>query len=174
MRRLLLSAVAIAMLLSGCGETTTTKKEPAKTSGHATTPETKPVTQSSSQDANKVSITLSSNDQMQYDKNELKVKAGQEVTLTLKHTGKMSIDVMGHNFVLLKSGTDVSAFATKAMAAKDNNYIPEGSEIIAHTDLVGGGQSSTITFTAPAKGTYDYICSFPGHFGVMKGKFIVE
>ena len=25
----------------------------------------------------------------------------------------------------------------------------------------------------PAKCTYDFICSFPGHSGLMKGKFIV-
>ncbi|MCA9748564.1 MAG: azurin, partial [Romboutsia sp.] len=23
-------------------------------------------------------------------------------------------------------------------------------------------------------GTYDFMCSFPGHYSVMKGKFIVE
>ncbi|MEM6771051.1 MAG: plastocyanin/azurin family copper-binding protein, partial [Bacteroidota bacterium] len=27
---------------------------------------------------------------------------------------------------------------------------------------------------APAAGEYDFICTFPGHYGVMKGKFIVE
>jgi azurin len=31
-----------------------------------------------------------------------------------------------------------------------------------------------IEFIAPEKGTYDYICSFPGHFAMMKGKLIVE
>ena len=40
--------------------------------------------------------------------------------------------------------------------------------------MIGGGQTTSITFTAPAAGTYDFICSFPGHSGLMKGKFIVE
>ncbi|HBX64839.1 MAG TPA: azurin, partial [Balneolaceae bacterium] len=26
----------------------------------------------------------------------------------------------------------------------------------------------------PEAGTYDFICSFPGHYALMKGKFIVE
>ena len=60
------------------------------------------------------------------------------------------------------------------MAAKDNGYIPEGDDIIAHTKMIGGGESVEITFDAPAAGTYDYICPFPGHYGIMKGKFIVE
>lgn len=121
-----------------------------------------------------VVLSLSSNDQMQYDKKVLNVKAGQKVTLTLTHTGKMMKTVMGHNFVLLKSGTDVAAFALKAMQAATTEYIPESDAIIAHTKLIGGGESDTITFVAPAKGVYHFICSFPGHYAIMKGEFIVE
>lgn len=121
-----------------------------------------------------VEIELLANDQMQFDKNEIRVKAGQKVTLTLKHTGQMTKEAMGHNFVLLKQGTDMAAYAQQAMAAKDNGYIPEGDATIVHTKLLGGGESDTITFDAPAAGTYDYICSFPGHYALMKGKFIVE
>ncbi len=124
--------------------------------------------------ANTVEIELQGNDQMQFDKNEIRVKAGQKVTLTLKHTGKMAKAAMGHNFVLLKQGTDMAAFAQQAIAAVDNEYIPEGDAAIVHTKLLGGGESDTITFDAPAAGTYDYICSFPGHYALMKGKFIVE
>ena len=29
-------------------------------------------------------------------------------------------------------------------------------------------------FLPPKKGVYDFICSFPGHYAMMKGKFIVE
>lgn len=120
-------------------------------------------------------LELYSNDQMKYDKAELRAKAGNKVELTLTHTGTMPIETMGHNFVLLKQGTDLVAFTTEASKAKDNGYIPTGSDaMIAHTELIGGGASTTITFDAPAAGTYDFICSFPGHYALMKGKFIVE
>ena len=118
-------------------------------------------------------IILNSNDQMRFDKNEIRVKAGEKVKLTLNHTGKLAENLMGHNFVLLEKGTDVAKFAQAAMSAKDNEYIPS-SGVIVHTELIGGGESSTIEFTAPKKGTYDFICSFPGHYAMMKGKFIVE
>lgn len=120
-------------------------------------------------------ISIESNDQMQYSTNELRVKAG-EVTLTLKHTGKMEKTVMGHNLVILKSGTDIAAFGAKAAEAKDSDYIPASEEgsIVAHTKMIGGGESDTITFTISEPGTYDYICSFPGHLALMKGKLIVE
>ena len=118
----------------------------------------------------KVELTINGNDLMQFDKAELDVFAGQTVVLTLNHTGKMTITEMGHNFVLLENGISVDEFATKALEAKATGYIPaDGNGIIAHTDLIGGGQSSTVTFTAPEKGTYDYLCSFPGHHAMMKG-----
>ena len=121
-------------------------------------------------------LEIAGNDAMQYDKKELKVKAGQKVTLTLTHTGKMDKKVMGHNWVLLKQGTDIPSFAEKAVAAgADKEYIPDGGDkVIINTKVLGGGETVTITFDAPAKGTYDFICSFPGHYGLMQGKFIVE
>lgn len=120
-------------------------------------------------------ITIESSDQMKYNLTQLKVKAGQKVMLHLKHTGKMPVQAMGHNWVLLQKGTDVAAFANLAARAQSTGYVPAGSKsVIAATKVIGGGQETSITFTAPAKGTYDFICSFPGHYGIMKGKFIVE
>ena len=67
-------------------------------------------------------------------------------------------------------------FAQEAMKAKDNDYIPSGltGEIIAYTKMLGGGESDTIIFNAPPIGTYNFLCSFPGHYAIMNGKFIVE
>lgn len=122
-----------------------------------------------------VEVLLTGNDQMKYNLKEIKVKAGQKVKLTLKHVGQLDENVMGHNFVLLKQGTDLAQFAQKAMAAKSNDYIPENTDkVIAHTEMIGGGEETTIEFEAPAAGTYDFICSFPGHYIQMQGKFIVE
>lgn len=121
-----------------------------------------------------VQLELGSNDMMQFDKSELTAPAGSTVTLTLNHNGELPKAAMGHNFVLLKQGTDIPTFATKAMTAAASEYIPEGDQVIAHTKLIGGGESTTITFSAPEPGTYDFICSFPGHYALMKGKFIVE
>jgi len=119
-------------------------------------------------------IILNSSDLMKFDQNELRVFEGQEITLTLNHTGKMSKEIMGHNFVLLKKKTDLDDFAQRAMLARENEYIPVGDETIAYTKMIGGGESDTITFTAPEKGSYTYICTFPGHYGLMKGVLIVS
>lgn len=120
-------------------------------------------------------VYLTGNDQMKFNKNEIKVKAGDKVILTFEHVGEMSKETMGHNFVLLEQGTDVQDFAQEALEYQDNDYIPENSDaIIAHTKMLGGGEKTEITFQAPEKGKYDYICSFPGHVALMNGVFIVE
>jgi len=122
-----------------------------------------------------VSITINAGDDMKYDLAEIKVKVGQKVKLTLNHTGKLAKEAMGHNWALLAQGTIVSDFAATAMQAKNTDYIPVGAtEVIVHTKLIGGGQSDTIEFEAPAKGVYEFICTFPGHSGMMKGTFYVE
>lgn len=122
-------------------------------------------------------LEIHGTDEMKFDKSVLTAKAGQVVQLTLKHVGKMPKDAMGHNWVLLQQGTDIASFGADAAGAKDADYIPssQSDKVLAHTKLLGGGESDTITFTAPAeKGNYPFICSFPGHFGMMKGEFVVE
>ena len=121
-----------------------------------------------------IKIILNSDDLMRFDKNMLLVQSGQKITLTLNHIGKMDKLIMGHNFVLLKKDVDVMAFAEKAVLAKNNEYIPEGDEIIVYTKLLGGGESDTITFDAPEKGYYTFLCTFTGHWGLMKGKLVVK
>jgi len=119
------------------------------------------------------SVTLNSNDQMKFDKKIIKVNSNQKVTLTLNHNGRFPASSMGHNFVLIKNDIDVNAYALKAAGARNSEYIPEGGDELAYTKMLGGGESDTITFDAPEPGTYIFICSFPGHYQLMMGEFIV-
>lgn len=120
-------------------------------------------------------LEIEANDQMQFNKEELKVTEGQIVTLTLKHTGKMPKEAMGHNWVLLAKGTEVATFGTAAVSAPNDGYVPQDKldQVIAYTKVVGGGEEVSITFEAPSAGYYKFLCSFPGHWGVMQGDFVV-
>lgn len=172
MKKLVLLVALAALFVVSCKS----DKKEDQTDTTTTEQKTEDVTTTSSdQSADAVQLEIEGDDQMKYNKSEFKVKAGQKVTLTLKHVGKMDASVMGHNWVLLKQGTDIPSFGEKAMAAKDNDYIPADTDaVIVHTKMIGGGEETSITFDAPAAGTYDFICSFPGHYSMMKGKFIVE
>ena len=120
------------------------------------------------------SIILNSDDSMLFDKKILNVEIQKKITLILNHKGSMAKEIMGHNFVLLKKNTDVDSFAIRAMSAKENDYIPNELETVAFTKMIGGGESDKITFIIEEAGTYDYICTFPGHYRIMRGKLIAN
>ncbi|WP_199287916.1 azurin [Robertkochia solimangrovi] len=164
-----IATLLLTLFIVGCGQDK--KKKEGFEYQQQTEKETPAATESKSQNE----IVITADDMMKYNKKEIRVKAGEKVTLTLKHIGKLDKKVMGHNWVLLKQGVDLVDFATEATTAMNNEYIPEGSEdFIVHTKLLGGGESDTITFDAPEPGTYQFLCSFPGHYGMMQGTFIVE
>src|SRR5690554_1886160 len=161
---------AIVLFIS-CGND---KKE--KSSGMQIGAPVEDATPASTTDDSVAVVTIDGNDQMKFNKSEIRVKAGQKVKLTLKHVGTMDIKVMGHNWVLLTKDADMAAVGQAAALTEDIQHIPADKidQIIVHTKMLGGGESDTIEFEAPAPGTYTFMCTFPGHYALMNGKFIVE
>ncbi len=119
-------------------------------------------------------VDIAGNDQMQFDKKEITVAADcTEVEVTLKHTGKLPAAAMGHNWVLTKTA-DVAPVASDGLSAGlPKDYLKAGdARVIAHTKVIGGGQTTTVTFPTSKLtkgGAYTYFCSFPGHSTIMKG-----
>lgn len=174
-------AVATVMFLASCGGGDTT----TETETSATTETESPEAYTPGSDIPGIAdvavtdhIELEGHDDMTYDKTLFKIKAGEDVKLTFKNVGKLPIEAMGHNVIILKEGADVEAFALEALKEKANDYVPQTdamkNEIVAHTKLIGPGESDEITFSIPSPGVYDFICTFPGHHGTMKGKIVVE
>ena len=128
--------------------------------------------------AQECSLTIEGNDQIQFDKKELRVSSTcEEVTVTLRHVGQLPANVMGHNWVLTTT-ENYMPVAQAGQAAGPPNYVPANDErVITATAVVGGGEEVSVTFDLSrleAGGDYTYFCSFPGHFVLMNGKFIVE
>jgi uncharacterized cupredoxin-like copper-binding protein len=103
----------------------------------------------------------------------LTAKTGETVTVNFKNTASG----LQHNWVLVKGGDDVAAaINTEATTAgPDNGYLPaDKSNILSASKLLNPGQSESFSFTAPAAGTYSFICTVPGHFALgMKGTLTV-
>ena len=121
-------------------------------------------------------IDIEAGDGLSYSLDTIEVESScEEVTINFTHTGQMPVEAMGHNWVLTAT-TDFQAVATAGMSAgADNNYVPVDDErVIAYTSVIGGGGETSVTFSIsdldPA-GSYTFFCSFPGHWGVMKGEF---
>lgn len=124
-------------------------------------------------------FTVEGNDQMQYSVKQMDVKAGQKVRITLKNVGSAPKAAMGHNLVVLRKGVTKAQFEPLVMAPKgtlENEYLPAEArkEVLAHTKLLGPGESDTIEFSAPGlPGELIYLCTFPAHSILMHGKIVV-
>ena len=124
-------------------------------------------------------ITISGNDTMQFDVKNFEVTSGKDVKLTFKNVGKLPKIAMGHNLVILKKGITAIAFGQKALGAGANavNPLPDSlkSDVIASTKLLGPGEEEVLSFKAPEEsGSYEYVCTFPGHFAMMRGTMTVK
>lgn len=121
-------------------------------------------------------LSIDSNDVMQYSAHEMVVPAGcSEVEVSLRHSGQLAAKVMGHDWVLARE-SDMSAIVNAGMAAGfKHGYLPENDKrIIAATKVVGGGETTTVTFSTSLlqEGTrYVFFCTSPGHSSVMHGAF---
>lgn len=108
----------------------------------------------------------------------IEASAGEEITVRLTTESDMPASAMSHNFVLLTLDADADAFARASITARDNDYISPDNEdqVIVHTEMLGGGESDSVTFTVPEEpGEYTFICSFPGHYaGGMVGTLVVQ
>ena len=110
---------------------------------------------------------------MTFDKKELSVPAGAEVHLTFKNNATSS--VLGHNWVLVSPGTEASVAAAGLKLGETAGYLDvRDHDVLANTSLAKPGETTDVTFTAPDQpGKYPYICSFPGHYMMMKGVLTV-
>ena len=169
MKNLILFTFSILLIISCGSDENKEKKEKFKYERTKEVSEKIPIN-----NPNDFRVILNSFDNMIYDKNKIEVNSGKNIILTLNHKGKVSKEFMGHNFVLLKKGVNVDEYAKKAVLAKSNDYIPNSDEAIAYTKMLGGGESTTISFLAPEAGIYTYICTFPGHYMMMRGELIVK
>lgn len=131
-------------------------------------------------DGDVAELTIEGNDTMQFNKDRLTVEAGQMVRLTLEHVGQQPAQAMGHNVVVLEQGENAVAFGGavgQEGGNLDNDYLPVEmrDRVIAFTDMIGGGETTTVEFKAPEEpGEYPFLCSFPGHFAQMNGVLEVQ
>jgi azurin len=159
-------AVLAALTLAGCGQN-------QSAAGGGSTPPGAPAVP-----AGPRVVEITAADNMKYSLAAIEAKPGEDIKVVLHNAGTAPKEVMAHNWVLLKAGSDAAGFDSAAITEKANGYIPARlqDEILAHIDLVGPNQSGEVEFTAPAApGDYPFLCTFPAHYQVgMRGILTVK
>lgn len=109
--------------------------------------------------------------QMKY--NVVQIKAKPNTKILIKFYNNANMDIMKHNIIVLNDESKVDEVGIAALKAENN--IPDHPSIIAASDLIGPGEATELIVNIPGEpGVYPYICTFPGHYQVMRGKIIVE
>jgi uncharacterized cupredoxin-like copper-binding protein len=100
----------------------------------------------------------------QFSPSEWTVPAGAEISIDITNSGSVL-----HEWVLMQPGVEIDSEAD----------LPETEEelladFVYVEDEVEAGDSKTLTFTAPAAGTYQVICAIETHFDAgMEGTLTV-
>ena len=119
-----------------------------------------------------VSLEIGTNgDALEFSQSALSADSGSQVTLTFTNNSSVN----QHNWVLVKTGSKDEVATAGTAAGPGAGWIPPGDDrVLAATGLLDAGASEEVTFTAPAPGTYQFVCTFPGHNFSMFGDFTVK
>jgi azurin/glucose/arabinose dehydrogenase len=117
-------------------------------------------------------ITIGTIPGLKFDISQIQVKAGSRIKLIFNNN-----DDMLHNLVITKPGTVATvgeAGLRLGLKGTELHYVPKTNDVLFHTNIIEPEKSEAIYFTAPKQtGTYNYVCTFPGHYMLMQGKLNV-
>ncbi len=115
-----------------------------------------------------ITLQIGTKPGLKFDVTELEVPAGSRVKLTFNNN-----DDMLHNLVIANPGKgDAVGKLAMEMGLSGTNlaYVPASKDVLFNTCLLAPETSQSIYFIAPkTPGSYPYVCTFPGHYAVMKG-----
>ena len=125
------------------------------------------------------SATVEANDQMRYNVANIDIpRSCTNFTVTLRHVGRMPKAAMGHNLVVARTADIAGVDADGIRAGAAAGYLKANdARVIAHTSMIGGGESTTVQIPVArltSGGPYSFFCTFPGHSVLMKGTITLK
>lgn len=138
--------------------------------------EAAPIPSGPAVDPSRCDAEISAGDTLAFDKSSIDIPTGCEsFTITLHHTGRYPVTVMGHNFVVTKMA-DIDAVAKNSLGAGPYRHYVEPSDkrVVTRSKIIGGGKSVELKIDVAklraAGGGFGFFCSFPGHAHDMRGQ----
>ena len=173
-----LFAILLTVIMFSCSNKETKTETPESTTSSSDLMKEEPTYDATKIDPNAkvVDITLNTEGNtmtdMKYDMKEIRVPAGS--TIHMKFNNKATDAAMIHNFVIIEEGMADSVASNGIKAGPSAGYIPSSKDVLYGSKLLQPKESTEFSIPAPAKGSYDFICTYPGHYKMMNGKLIVE
>jgi len=117
--------------------------------------------------------------QLAFRNKALTAPADSLVTLTFNNEAA----AVQHNWVLVDGGDDVANAVNTAAQSQVTRQTGASAAVppadtpglLVAVPLINPGESYTVTFQTPGPGTYEFICTFPGHYNAgMVGELTVQ
>ena len=113
-------------------------------------------------------IVIGTKPGLKFDMEEMNVRVGEKIKLTFHNN-----DDMLHNLLITKPGT-ADKVGEQSLQLGINgekmSFVPNSKDVLYHTIILHPRESDTIYFVAPSTpGVYPFICSYPGHYLIMRG-----
>ena len=117
---------------------------------------------------------MSLSDILKFNKRTLTIDSTcSKFIIYFKHEGEMAVKTFGHNVVIVETKNfDKVKSKIDMKLGEESGYLPDMSEIIAKTAIVGGGADTSVTIDATnlsKDSEYMFFCSFPGYYGARQG-----
>lgn len=112
-------------------------------------------------------------EEMRYSKEEIVVPSNGQMTIEL--VNRAENPEMIHNIVFIHKNEMEEVALAGLEVGPDKAFVPDLPSVFAGSELVEPGESTEFTFTAPFQsGEYTFVCTVPGHWEKMNGRFIVQ
>lgn len=161
------SKTMLVILLLVCSVSCSTKSD-KKEESNGRIPKKEQVKETISIQINAIGESMA---EIAFEPSEISVPASSIIKLTF--TNKSAAQGMLHNFVLVELGSGQEIASAGLKAGKKNNFVPKDKRVLFATEVLDLGQKIEVSFEAPKKGSYHFICTYPGHFPKMIGRFNV-
>lgn len=127
--------------------------------------------------ARNCAVTIEATDMMTFNLKTIRVPGDcAQLRVVLKHVGRMSAQAMGHNWVLTETRHHREVGLAGGRMKLADDFLPRNdARVLAHTPVIGGGQTTEVVFPTSRLrkgGDYTFFCSFPGHWNMMKGVLV--
>ena len=129
--------------------------------------------------ANDCSVEVEAGDALSFSTPKIEIPAScANATINFKHTGRLPAAAMGHNWVLAKTADLQPIQNDGNVAGAAGGYLKaDDPRVIAATAIIGGGESTSVTFATAglnAGDAYSFFCTVMSHSVVMKGTFALK
>lgn len=112
---------------------------------------------------------------MQFQPALLRVRRGERLKLRFENG-----DLMQHNLVIVSPGSDeeVGLLADQLGGKPEGiglGYVPQSPKVLLASPLLNPSQNAELEWKVPnTPGRYPFLCTFPGHWRIMRGEIVVE